>query len=125
MRTRIISFFIREMKAIASDPWIILNSQLTVWVFKNSKFLLNIWPSTSTLRVHTNGGTQYSSQMGTVTNFGNVWFNHKLIPNILSLAAVRKVCRITMDKSVKATVHVHKKDGTVMKFKEYRSGLYY
>jgi hypothetical protein len=78
----------------------------------------------STLRVHTNGGTQYSSQMGTVTNFCDVWFNDRLLANILSVAAVRKVCRITMDTSVKAAMHVHRKDGTVMTFKDYRSGLY-
>jgi hypothetical protein len=41
------------------------------------------------------------------------------------MAAIRKVCRITMDTSVKANMYIHFKDGTVMKFKEYRSGLYY
>jgi hypothetical protein len=41
------------------------------------------------------------------------------------MAAVRKVCRITMDTSVDAAMNVHRKDGTIMKFKEYKSGLYY
>jgi uncharacterized protein (DUF2164 family) len=42
------------------------------------------------------------------------------------MVAVRKVCRITMETLVKAAMHVHQKDATtVMKFKEYRSGLYY
>jgi hypothetical protein len=63
--------------------------------------------------------------MGTVTNFGEVWFNEKSLANILSMAAVRKVCCITMDMSVEAATHVHRKDATVMTFKEYKSGLYY
>jgi hypothetical protein len=41
------------------------------------------------------------------------------------MAAVRKVCRITMDTSIEAAMHVHRKDDTIMKFKEYPSGLYY
>jgi hypothetical protein len=75
--------------------------------------------------VHTNGGTQFSSKMGTVTNFGDVWFNEDSLANILSMAAVRKVCRITMDTSIEVAMHDHRKDGTVMTFKEYKSGLYY
>jgi hypothetical protein len=63
--------------------------------------------------------------MGTVTNFGDVWFNEDSLANILSMAAVRKVCRITMDTSIEAAMHVHQKDGTVMTFKEYKSGPYY
>jgi hypothetical protein len=41
------------------------------------------------------------------------------------MAAVRKICRITMDTSVEAAMDVHRKDGTIMKFREYSSGLYY
>ena len=58
-------------------------------------------------------------------NFGDVWFNENSLANILSMAAVRKMCRITMDASVEASINVHRKDGTAMKFKEYKSGLYY
>ena len=114
-----------ERYSIIPDTWILLDSQSTVSVLKNSKFLSNIRPSPNKLRVHTNGGTQFSSKMGTVTNFGDVWFNGDSLANILSMAAVRKVCRITMDTSIEAAMHVHRKDGTVMTFKEYKSGLYY
>jgi hypothetical protein len=41
------------------------------------------------------------------------------------MTAVHKVCGITMDTSVKAAMNVHRKDGTIMQFNEYRSGLYY
>jgi hypothetical protein len=97
----------KERYSIIHDTWILLDSQSTVSVFKNSKFLSNIRPSPNKLRVHTNGGIQFSSQMGTVTNFGDVWFNEESLADILSMAAVQKVCPITMDTSVEPAMHVH------------------
>ncbi len=63
--------------------------------------------------------------MGHVKNFGHVWFNPDSLANILSMAEVRKVCRITMDTSVEPAMSVHRRDGSIMKFNEYKSGLYY
>ena len=111
--------------SLIPDSWILLDSQSTVSVFNNRKLLRDIRQSPNTLRVHTNGGTQLSTQLGTVPNFGDVWFNPASLANILSMAAVRKKCRITMDTSVEAAMHVHRQDGTIMKFQEYRSGLYF
>jgi hypothetical protein len=105
--------------------WILLDSQSTVSVFKNRHLLSDIWTSPRTLRVHTNGGTQLSTQMGHVKNFGHVWFNPDSLANILSMAKVRKVCRITMDTSVEPAMSVHQRDGSIMKFNEYKSNFYY
>jgi hypothetical protein len=110
---------------IIPNTWILLNSQSTVSVFKNRKLLSNIRQSPMTLRVHINGGTQTSTEIGTVKNFGDVWFNTNSLANILSMANVRKVCRITMDTSLEAAMTVHRQDGSHMKFTEYKSGLYY
>ena len=79
------------------------------------------------LGVQTNGGTQISSQIRTIKNFGDVWYNPKSLANILSMAAVHKVCRIKMDTdTIEAAIIVERKDKTVMKLvKEYRSGLHY
>jgi hypothetical protein len=41
------------------------------------------------------------------------------------MAEVRKVCRITMDTSYEAAMNVHCLDGSIMKFLEYCTGLYY
>ena len=62
--------------------------------------------------------------MPTVTNFGDVWFNPQSLTNILSIAQVRKQCRITMDNDFKVALCVHKKNGEIMKFIEYDIGLY-
>ena len=51
--------------------------------------------------------------------------NPASLANIFSLAAVRKLCRITMDTSVEAALCVHCSDGLIMKFIEYGLGLYY
>jgi hypothetical protein len=117
--------FAQATHSAIPDSWILLDSQSTVSVFKNKALVTNIRPSARTLRVHTNGGTQTSNQIGTVKNFGDVWFNTNSLANILSMAEVRKVCRITMDTSLEAAMHVHRKDGSLMKFQEYRSGLYF
>jgi hypothetical protein len=63
--------------------------------------------------------------MSTVKNFGDVCFNMNSLANILSMADVRKVYRITMDTSIEAAMTVHRQDGSHMKFSEYKSGLYY
>jgi hypothetical protein len=110
---------------IIPNTWILLDSQSAVSVFKNRKLLSNIRPSSKTLRVHTNGGTQTSTEIGTVKNFGDIWFNTNSLANILSMADVRKVCRITMDTSLEAAMTMDRQDGFHMKFTEYKSGLYY
>jgi hypothetical protein len=92
---------------------------------KNRKLITNIRKAKNILRVHTNGGPQVSTHMGYVKNFGRVWFNKNSLANILSMAEVRNVCRITMDTSVEPAMNVHKMDGTIMKLVEFVSGLYY
>jgi hypothetical protein len=52
--------------------WILLDSQLTVSVFKNQSLVTNICPSTQQLRVYSNGGTQISRETCTLKIFGDV-----------------------------------------------------
>jgi hypothetical protein len=107
------------------DPdWILLDSQSTISVFKNASMLSNIRRSNHVLRALTNGGHQDSDMIGDFPNLGAVWYNPESIANILSLADVRKVCRVTMDSCTEPAMLVHRLDGTVMKFTEHPSGLY-
>ena len=66
-----------------------------------------------------------SEFVGDVKNFGQVWYNPNSLANILSLAAVRKLRRVTMDTAVEAAILVHRVHGPPMKFQEFSSGLYY
>jgi hypothetical protein len=107
------------------DPaWILLDSQSTISVFNNPAMVQNIRDSGCTLRAITNGGYQDSSQIGDFPNLGEVWFNPFSIANILSLADVCKVCRVTMDSYKTPSINVHRKDGSIMLFVEHPSGLY-
>ena len=117
--------FNQHTGSIIPPQWVLLDSQSTVSVFHNPIFLTNIRPSSKKLTVFRNGGTQVSSLEGDLTNFGTVWYNPQSLANILSLAAVRKVCRVTMDSSIEPSISVHRSNGGIMKFFEYGSGLYY
>jgi hypothetical protein len=111
--------------ATGIDPdWILLDSQSTISVFRNPIMLTNIRKSGRILRAITNGGYQDSDMVGDFPNLGEVWYNSNSIANILSLADVRKVCRVTMDSLVDPSMHVHRLDGSVMRFVERESGLY-
>ena len=107
------------------SSWILLDSQSTVSVFNNSSLLHDIKHSADNLLVYTNGGTQTSSLQGTSDIFGKVWYNPESLANIVSMALLRRSCRITMDTSIENAICVHRRDGSVMKFREYESGLYY
>ena len=107
------------------ESWILLDSQSTACVFRNGDFLSNIRHSNKRLILKTNGGEHTSNMVGDLENFGEVWFNPSSLANILSLAMVRKKCRVTMDTSNEAAFFVHRNDGTTLKFKEFTSGLYF
>ena len=86
--------------------------------------LTNIRRASHVIRALTNGGHQDSSLVGDFPNLGEVWYNSESMANILSLAEVRKVCRVTMDSSSEPAMIVHRLDGSMMKFVEHASGLY-
>ena len=119
------AFMLAQAGTTGIDPnWILLDSQSTISVFCNPAMLENIRKSDRVLRAITNGGHQDSDMISDFPNLGEVWYNERSIANILSLADVRKVCRVTMDSSDDPALHVHRLDGTIMHFKEHPSGLY-
>ncbi|KAI2497083.1 Reverse transcriptase (RNA-dependent DNA polymerase) [Fragilaria crotonensis] len=119
------ALMLAQVKPHSIDPdWILLDSQSTISVFNNPTMLSNIRKSEHVLRAMTNGGYQDSHMVGDFANLGTVWFNSESIANILSLADVTKVCRVTMDSGKEASISVHRKDRSVMKFVEHPSGLY-
>ena len=97
----------------------------TVSVFKTTGYLKNIRDSASRLKVYTNGGTQMSTMIGDLHNFGEIWYNPKSLANILSLAHMGKTCQATMDTVIENCLIIHRQDGTEMKFQQYKTGLYY
>ena len=118
-------FTFTNTSVLIPSTWVLLDSQSTVSVFCNRHFLTNIRASPTPLKVFTNGGTQLSTLIGDVRNFGTVWYNPHSLANIMSLAQVRRQCRVTMDTDIEPALHVHRNDGSIMTFREYASGLYF
>jgi Reverse transcriptase (RNA-dependent DNA polymerase) len=106
--------------------YVLLDSDSTVSIFCNADLLTDIHEVDEPLYLETNGGGyQVSTQMGTLKDFGPVWYNPDSIANILSLAQVRTVRRVTMDTDVLPAFQVHKPDGSGSTlFTEHESGLY-
>jgi hypothetical protein len=74
------------------NHYVLLDSDSTVSIFCNADLLTNIHDVDEPLYLETNGGGhQVSTQMGTVKDFGPVWYNPESIANVLSLAQVRLV----------------------------------
>ena len=107
-----------------SDTDILLDTGSTMSVFKNKKMLLNVRKSKRVLRAYSNGGFQDSDTEGDFPGMFTVWYNPKSMLNILALSDVRKQFRVTMDTDVDNIIHVHLKEGGVLKFEEVKSGLY-
>lgn len=107
------------------DTYILLDSDSTVSIFRNPEFLTEIHDAKHPLILESNGGGhQETRQQGTLAGFGKVWYNPASVANILSLAEVRRVRRVTMDSAVDPAFVVHREDGTSTVFAEHESGLY-
>jgi hypothetical protein len=106
--------------------FVLLDSDSSISIFNNASMLDDIHDVDTPLVLQSNGGGhQVTSQMGSIKNFGEVWYNPQSIANILSLSDVRKARRVTMDSNNDAALHVHLLDGSgYLRFKEHESGLY-
>ena len=77
---------------------ILLDSESTVCTFYNEDFVEEIRPHENGkfLKVHTSSGTHISSLVANYPRLDmQVWYNKDSLAKILSLAAVRKLCRVT------------------------------
>jgi hypothetical protein len=87
--TREFSFHIGNTKYV-NPHWILLDSQSTADIFCNPSLLANIRYAGKSIKIHCNASTSIVTQIGTLKNYGEVWFNTKTIVNILSLARVEE-----------------------------------
>ena len=114
-----------ETSNFINNYWLLLDSQSSISVYNNPDYMTNVQKSYLPVKAHTNGGSQESYKFGDSKYFGSVWFNPESLANILSLAQVRKYCRVTMDTEFEPAMVVHLSDGKEIKFIEYKNGLYY
>ena len=111
---------------LISPHWLLLDSGSTVSSIRNPDLLKDIRKSDETMRVYTNGGHQDYDEVGTLHMFPfTAYYNPKSLANILSLAEVSSVFRVTMDSAADPAMLVHVGPATILVFKQCGSGLYY
>lgn len=86
---------------------IIIDNASTCNLFCNDKMLHNIRAADLGVAVNTNGGPFGSMQVGTLSFYGDVWYNPKGIANILSQDELEKTHLVTYDH-VNHNYTVHK-----------------
>jgi hypothetical protein len=116
-------FTFHQSNRKVNPAWIFLDNCSTTDIFCNKKLLANIHPSDTTLKIHCNAGTKKVKQVGTLKNYGTVWYSNSAIENILSLFQVKRKFPITYDSKNGNEFHVVKPDKHVV-FKESESGIF-
>jgi hypothetical protein len=90
--------FHRAVKHV-NPAWILLDSQSTTDIFSNASLLTDIHESGKSINIHCNAGTRRVTKVGTLRNYGEVWYNEKAIANILSLARVKERYPVKYDST--------------------------
>ena len=100
---------------LINPNWVLLDSESTHNIFKNRNMLTDVKATTDgeILRLHTSGGILDTNQKG---HFGglSVWFNPRCLANILSLALVSELFRVTLDTEIENAFTVHISEAHVM-----------
>jgi hypothetical protein len=117
------SFHIGDTKYV-NPHWIILDSQSTADIFCNPNLLTNIRYAGKSINIHCNAGTSIATQVGTIKNYGEVWFNPNAIANILSLARVKERYSVRYDSDEGNQFMVVQPHIQIV-FPQSGSGLYY
>ena len=112
-------------KSRIPDSCILLNSQLTVDMFKNKKLLKNSHDAEKALALHCNTRITTVNKIRDLPGYGKVWFYEDGIANMLSLNNVKKKYHMTYDSTACDCFEIHKVDGTKCVFKPSKKGMFY
>ena len=113
-----------DVRATNLNEVIVLDSGSTIKAtFKTKSMVGNVQTAVKPLVMNTNGGTLVVKKTGEIPHFGQVWYDPRMMANILGLYHMTRRYRVTMDSAVENSLCVHMPDG-IVKFKATQEGLY-
>ena len=108
------------------ENWWLLDNQSTCNAFINGKYLSNIRdaPDGQYLRVHCNAGVNHTNKIGDLLGYSDpVWYNPRVIANILSLGLVQKNQPVTYNSLDGNDFVIHSPHRPT--FKITKAGIFY
>jgi hypothetical protein len=119
------SLIMSQGGGLAIPPtWLLLDNQSTIDVFANGDMLEDIHEVDNEMAIASNGGTNVTSEMGTLPGYILVCYDPVGIANIVSLSRVWEKYHVSFNSDHNIFV-VTKPDGTVFEFRQSDSGLYF
>ena len=96
----------------------------TINTFKDKELVEDICTANESLVVLTNGGNTRYTKKGRFGGMDNVWYHPNGLENIISLALLQEVAKVTYDSSVDAAFVATFSDGHVWHFNQTTNGLF-
>ena len=118
-------FMFSQSRKNIPDNWILLDSQSTVDIFCNPRLVENINRVKDRMKIQCNAGTWVTNLVGDLPGYGAVWFDPRVIANVLSLKLVKEKYHIQYDSNGKDGFVVTKPNRERFKFILSSSGLHY
>jgi hypothetical protein len=117
-------FTFHQSSNCLNPKWILLDSQSTADIFCNAALLSDIHESGRWINIHCNAGVRQVTKVGTLKNYGEVWYFEDAIASILSLAKMSKRYPVKFN-SVNGNQFVIIQPNKEVIFKQSKSGLYF
>ena len=123
--TRVGFVHMQEAVKEEDEPEILMDCGSTISLFRDKRFLKGLREARRNLKMNTNAGSKWISQVGNVPGYGPVYYDGEAISNLFSMSEViNRGCRVSFDSNIENTIMVHLRGGEVIWFPANAKGLY-